>query len=102
MAHAAATPNTRFNGTAMVAEISVRRIAESASGVRRLAQYTPIPFAKACEETMASGKKIKSARKNTATPIRVQRTAAGSPVAAVATRWVAGSLPVENVVVAIV
>jgi hypothetical protein len=32
MHQAAATPNTRFSGTAMAAVISVRRIADQASG----------------------------------------------------------------------
>ena len=46
----------------------------------------PIPLAKAWEKTMASGRKMNSPRKSTATPIRTQRTRADSPVAAVATR----------------
>src|SRR4029079_9206405 len=86
MAQAAATPKTRFKGTAMPAASKVRRIAERASGSSRLAQYTPIPFANAWEKTIAQGRKIKPPRKETARPIRTQRTAADSPVAAVATR----------------
>jgi hypothetical protein len=38
MAQAAATPNTRFSGTAMAAVISVSRMADQASGSRRASQ----------------------------------------------------------------
>src|SRR6476661_3192597 len=44
-----------------------------------------MPFAKAWEKTTASGRKMNSPRKSTATPISVQRTSPDSPVAAVAT-----------------
>src|SRR5205823_7594339 len=63
----------------------------------RLLHYVPIPLRNASEKTIDRGRKRKSTRKQTAMPIRIQRTAADSVVAAVAGREVIGSFPARNV-----
>jgi hypothetical protein len=62
MAHAAATPNTRFAGTAMAVTMSVSSIADHASGSCNAAQYSPQPFLKASTNTATSGKPRNSMR----------------------------------------
>ena len=73
IAQAAATPKTRFSGTAMAAAVSVRRIAERASGSVIAARYTSMPLANASTNTTASGMNRKTVRNSRPAPIKVAR-----------------------------
>ena len=82
IAQAAATPKTGLSGTAIAATSRVSRTARQ--GVR-LAGWRrgrpPRPSRRPRAKTATSGSSRNSARKTSATAIRVQRTAGGSPVA---------------------
>src|SRR5450830_1772893 len=80
--HAAATPNTRFNGTAIPAAISVRRIADNASGSVIESRYTCQPFLKASLNTATNSTNKNKVRKPNAANIRAYRIQRGSVVAA--------------------
>src|SRR6266566_4396547 len=84
IAQAAATPKIRFSGTAMPAAISVKRIAASASGSRKLAKYTETPLASAEVKTTAKGINRNTPRNKTAIVISDQRTNTPSVVACAA------------------
>src|SRR5690606_838810 len=78
IAQAAATPNTRFRGTAIAAAISVSHIDARASGSEIAAQYSSKPLCSASWNTVASGSSRNSAKKPIAMPINSRRTQAGS------------------------
>src|SRR5688572_21757557 len=71
MAQAAATPKTRFSGTAMAAARSVRLIDASAAGSLRLAKYGPSPLRSASVKTAARGMSRKSPRNAAETTMQV-------------------------------
>src|SRR5579863_8111566 len=54
IAHAAATPNTRLQGTAMAATYSVSLTAVHATGSDMATKYAPMPLASACTNTSAT------------------------------------------------
>ena len=80
MHHAAATPKTRFSGTAMAAVSSVRRMADSASGSFSAAQYAVQPALSASTNTAASGSTRNSPMKPSASAVSSQRMAGASVV----------------------
>src|SRR6266571_6950115 len=84
IAQAAATPKIRFRGTAMPAAISVKRIAASASGSRKLAKYTETPLASAEAKTTAKGMNRNTPRNKAAIVISDQLTNTPSVVACAA------------------
>src|SRR6266702_1533236 len=94
--HAAATPKTRLIGTAMAAVSKVSSIAERASGSATASQYAPSPRLSASAKTTTNGRTRKNSRKVSATPVRIQRTMAGSVNGSrtgAAMRGAAGALP---------
>ena len=91
IAHAAATPKTRFSGTAIAAVSSVSRSAESAIGSTSASTYAAAPLSSACTKTATSGTTRNRPMKPTAMAVRISFTAAGSPVARVAARVRVGS-----------
>src|SRR5215203_6160185 len=62
IAHAAASPKTRFSGTVIAAASRVRLIDASAAGSVRLVKYGPRPLRSAYVNTAASGITRKSPR----------------------------------------
>ena len=78
MAQAAATPNTRFTGSAMAATSKVRRIAAQASGSTMASRYKAQPLRKASANTAASGTSRNSVRNSSAMPNRMPRIQRGS------------------------
>src|SRR6266480_1974220 len=90
-AHAAATPNARFSGTAMAAVTRVSVMASRAVGSPRLSRYTPSPLRNASVNTARSGANRNAPRKPSERAISPRLTHAGSvtisarlPVAATA------------------
>jgi hypothetical protein len=69
IAQAAATPKTRFRGTAMAATASVSRIAASVSGSFNAKRNSPAPLRNASMKTAISGRTRKRARKPNASVI---------------------------------
>jgi hypothetical protein len=69
MAHAAATPNTTFMGTAIAATSSVSFTAAQAMGSVMAATYAAAPLDSACVNTTISGRRRKAARKVSAIAI---------------------------------
>src|SRR6185295_1785927 len=80
VAQAAATPNTRFSGTAMAATSKVSQIADSVSGSASVSQTLAGPRLKACSNTMISGSSRNTAMKMKAAAIRNQRASGCSLV----------------------
>src|SRR5450830_527832 len=78
MHHDAATPNTRFSGTAMAAVIRVSLMAEIASGSMMAAIYASQPFLNASANTATSGTNRNTVRNSKAIVIRTVRTHSGS------------------------
>ncbi|MNT02392.1 hypothetical protein D3C72_1368870 [compost metagenome] len=74
----AATPNTRFSGTAMAAVIRVNLIAEIASGSMMAAIYASQPFLNASANTATRGTMRKAVRNSRAMVINTVRTHNGS------------------------
>ena len=81
IAHAAATPKTRFIGTEIPAASSVSFSAENASGSVSAAQYTSTPLENASTNTAASGTNRKTDRNSSAPAISAHRTHAARLVA---------------------
>eukprot|EP01022_Parablepharisma_sp_SALTPOND_P004178 TRINITY_DN1187_c2_g1_i1.p1 TRINITY_DN1187_c2_g1~~TRINITY_DN1187_c2_g1_i1.p1 ORF type:complete len:554 (-),score=206.99 TRINITY_DN1187_c2_g1_i1:2173-3834(-) len=81
IAHAAATPKTRFSGTAMAAVSRVSLMADQASASVIDATQTSQPLRSASQNTATSGTNRNRVRNTSATPISDARTQAGSPVA---------------------
>ena len=81
MAQAAATPKTRFRGTAIPAARRVSLKAAKVMGSRSAPTYAVQPFSSACAKTLARGRRRNSERKATATRVSTAFTAKGSEVA---------------------
>jgi len=77
-AQAAATPNTRFTGSAMAATSRVSRMADQASGSTMAARYSCHPLRRASVNTAASGTSRNSVRNASAAPSSSARTQRGS------------------------
>src|SRR5579863_6630 len=73
IAHAAATPNTRLQGTAMAATYSVSLTAVHATGSDMATKYAPMPLASACTNTTSSGISRNRPRNSSATAINTRR-----------------------------
>src|SRR5437868_2846286 len=73
MAHAAATPNTVFNGTTIAAVSNVSLIAASVSSSVKELKYTVKPFEKAEDSTVINGAINNTAKNNKATLMKPQR-----------------------------
>src|SRR5690606_36423160 len=78
IAQAAATPNTRFTGSATAATHRVSLIALQASGSVMAARYSSQPFLKASANTAANGASRNRARKPSANASTTPRTQRGS------------------------
>src|SRR4051794_29728336 len=81
IAHAAAKPNTRFNGTQMKATSKVSRIAERACESVKLAMYTPTPFRSASVKIAANGTNSTTVRNVSEPPMSRVLTQKDSSVA---------------------
>src|SRR6478609_6215515 len=77
IAHAAATPNTRFAGTAIAAAVSVSLMALIASGSVNAWKNGPNPLRSASVNTAASGSRRKQATNAKAIVMKVTRTHTG-------------------------
>src|SRR5690606_25988548 len=86
MHHAAATPNTRLQGTEIAATSSVSLIAAIASGSLNVARAGPRPMLRACTKTAASGAMRKIAMTTTLSTISVTRTGLVSVTGEIAAR----------------